>query len=107
MTRRTRLQDYPPGVQDLLTWAYHHLEQLGRLEREFRAWQAAQGETGTAAVCIIDAQGQQIELFAPSTQGTRPTRPKVLPTESSIQPPARCNYYHLTDPDDRPKSLTD
>ena len=62
---QTRLEDYPPGVQCLLKDAKRYLEQLGLLEREFRAWQAAQGETGTAAVCIIDAQGQEIELFAP------------------------------------------
>jgi len=71
MAARTRLQDYPPGVQDLLTWAYHHSEQLAILEREFRAWQVAQGETGIAAVCIVDAQGQEIELFVPLNRLTK------------------------------------
>jgi len=38
----TELSDYPPGVQDLLKWAGYHLEQLDKLEREFRAWEALQ-----------------------------------------------------------------
>lgn len=42
-----KLEDYPPGVQDLLKQAGYHLEQLDLLEREFRAWQAAQVEGPT------------------------------------------------------------
>ena len=60
-----RLEDYPPGVQCLLKDAAYHLEQLDLLEREFRAWQAAQGETGVTAVHAVNAQGQEVELFAP------------------------------------------
>lgn len=36
------IKDYPIGVQDLLRWAGYHLEQLDKLEREFRAWEQAQ-----------------------------------------------------------------
>jgi len=65
MVRQTKLEDYPPGVQDLLKWAYHHLEQLDLLEREFRAWQIDQGETEITTVYIIDSQNREIKLFAP------------------------------------------
>lgn len=55
-----RLEDYPPDIQDLLKWAGHHLEQLERLEHDFRAWQAEQGliikhevlPTPTRAECV-------------------------------------------------------
>jgi len=43
------LEKYPPGVQDLLRWAGYHLEQLELLEREFRAWEAGQGETSSVS----------------------------------------------------------
>jgi len=101
-SNQTKLEDYPPGVQCLLKDAMWHVEQLRRLKLEFRAWQAAQGETGTAAVHVVNSQGQEVEMFAPrghpeswtpvapSTQGNKPARPKVLPAESSIQPPPQC-----------------
>lgn len=61
---QVRLENYPPGVQDLLKWARHHLEQLAILKREFRAWQAAQGESGVTVV-YVNSQGQEVEIFAP------------------------------------------
>lgn len=60
-----RLEDYPPGVQCLLKDAMWHLEQLGLLEREFRAWQTAQGEARSTTVHVVNPQGQEVELFAP------------------------------------------
>ena len=60
-----RLEDYPPGVQCLLKDAMWHFEQLDLLEREFRAWQTAQGETEVTAVHAVNAQGQEVGLFTP------------------------------------------
>ena len=45
---RERVEDYPAGVRNLLEWARYHLEQLDILEREFRAWEAAQVEAESA-----------------------------------------------------------
>lgn len=36
-----------------------------------------------------DRLTESVSTNIKSTQGTKPTRPKVLPTESSIQPPPR------------------
>ena len=57
-----RLEDYPPGVQDLLQWARHHLEQLAILEREFRAWQAAQ-QSGPVQMSTPAEAVQQWEII--------------------------------------------
>ena len=37
-----KLSNYPPGIQELLKEAGHHLKQLEILEQEFIAWQEAQ-----------------------------------------------------------------
>ena len=58
MSNQTKLEDYPPGVQCLLKDAMWHVEQLDLLEREFRAWQAAQqsGIVQTATLAEIARQ---------------------------------------------------
>ena len=47
------LNDYPPGVQDLLRWAKFHLEELDKLELEFREWQVAQESTLSTEVIAL------------------------------------------------------
>ena len=65
MTRQTKPEDYPPGVQCLLKDAMWHMEQLTLLELEFRAWQVTQGETKATGARVVDSWGREIELFAP------------------------------------------
>lgn len=58
----TELSDYPPGVQDLLRWAKFHLEELDKLELEFRAWQTTQETSCIETAPMLLSRAEQARL---------------------------------------------
>ena len=56
--------EYPPGIQNLLEWGKYHLEELARLELDFRAWQAAQKvrpNSDTEFVTLLNAPSRAMQ----------------------------------------------